>query len=69
MTWGSARVIVEQRIPVKSEPGATLMRKYQIKPEVDRLAQADHLKLDEALKAIWAVASARLNYVATFIRQ
>jgi hypothetical protein len=68
MTWGSARVI-EQRIPVKSEPGATLMRKYQIKPEVDRLAQADHLKLDEALKAIWAVASARLNYVATLIRQ
>ena len=68
MTWGSARVI-EQRIPVKSEPGATLMRKYQIKPEVDRLAQADHLKLDEALKAIWAVASARLNYVATLVRQ
>lgn len=68
MTWGSARVI-EQRIPVKSEPGATLMRKYQLKPEVDRLAQADHLKLDEALKAIWAVASARLNYVSTFIRQ
>jgi hypothetical protein len=45
------------------------MRKYQIKPEVDRLAQADHLKLDEALKAIWAVAGARLNYVATMIRQ
>src|SRR5215475_15516272 len=67
-TRGSARVINE-RIPVKSEPGATLMRKYQIKPEVDRLAQADHLKLDEALKAIWAVASARLNYVATFVRQ
>jgi hypothetical protein len=69
MTWGSARVINEQRIPVKSEPGATLMRKYQIKPEVDRLAQADHMKLDEALKAIWAVARARLDYVATFIRQ
>ena len=69
MTWGSARVIAEQRISVKGEPGATLMRKYQIKPEVDRLAQADHLKLDEALKAIWAVASSRLNYVATFIRQ
>jgi hypothetical protein len=68
MTWGAARV-VEQRIPVDSEPGATLMRKYQIKPGVNRLAQADHLKLDEALKAIWAVASARLNYVATLIRQ
>ena len=69
LTWRSARQLSEQRIPVKSEPGATLMRKYQIKPEVDRLAQADHLKLDEALKAIWAVAGARLNYVASLIRQ
>lgn len=68
MTWGAARVI-EQRIPVDSEPGATLMRKYQIKPGVNRLAQADHLELDTALKAIWAVAGARLNYVATLIRQ
>lgn len=66
--WGAARVI-EQRIPVNSEPGATLMRKYQIKPGVNRLAQADHLELDTALKAIWAVAGSRLNYVATFIRQ
>jgi hypothetical protein len=45
------------------------MRKYQIKPGVNRLAQADHLELDTALKAIWAVAGARLNYVATLIRQ
>jgi hypothetical protein len=67
-TWGAARVI-EQRIPVDSEPGATLMRKYQIKPGVNRLAQADHLELDTALKAIWAVANARLNYVASLIRQ
>jgi hypothetical protein len=66
--WGAKRVI-EQRIPVDSEPGATLMRKYQIKPGVNRLAQPDHLELDTALKAIWAVASARLNYVATLIRQ
>jgi hypothetical protein len=66
--FGAPRV-VEQGIPVDSEPGATLMRKYQIKAEVDRLAQADHLKLDEALKAIWEVADARLNYVASMIRQ
>jgi hypothetical protein len=66
--WGPTRVI-EQRIPVDSEPGATLMRKYQIKPGVNRLAVPDHLELDTALKAIWAVASARLNYVATLIRQ
>ncbi len=68
MTWGAARVI-EQRIPVDSEPGATLMRKYQIKPGVNRLARPDHLELDTALKAIWAVAGARLNYVAALIRQ
>jgi len=67
-TWGAARVI-EQRIPVDSEPGATLMRKYQIKPGVNRLGLADHLELDTALKAIWAVAGARLNYVAALIRQ
>jgi hypothetical protein len=66
--WDAARVI-DQRIPVDSEPGATLMRKYQIKPGVNRLGQADHLELDTALKAIWAVAGARLNYVATLIRQ
>jgi hypothetical protein len=66
--WGGARVI-EQRIPVDSEPGATLMRKYQIKPGLNRLAHPDHLELDAALKAIWAVAGARLNYVATLIRQ
>jgi len=34
-TWGAPRVI-EQRIPVDSEPGATLMKKYQIKTEVTR---------------------------------
>src|SRR5262245_61767876 len=67
-TFGAARVI-EQRIPVDSEPGATLMRKYQIKPGVNRLGQADHLELDTALKAIWAAAGGRLNYVATLIRQ
>ena len=67
-TWGAARVI-EQRIPVDSEPGATLMRKYQIKPGVNRLGLADHLELDTALKTIWGVAGARLNYVAALIRQ
>lgn len=67
-TWGATRVI-EQRIPVNSEPGATLMRKYQIKPGVDRLGQADHLELDTALKTIWSVAGARLNYIAALVRQ
>jgi hypothetical protein len=72
-TWGAVRGeasrIAEQRIPVDSEPGATLMRKYEIKPGLNRLASPDHLKLDEALKAIWAVASARLSYVASLIRR
>jgi len=67
-TFGAPRAI-EQRIPIDSEPGATLMRKYQIRPGVNQVGQADHLELDTALKAIWAVAGARLNYVATLIRQ
>src|SRR5262245_24985189 len=67
-TLGAARVI-EQRILVDSEPGATLMRKYQIKPGVNRLGLADHLELDTTLKTIWGVAGARLNYVAALIRQ
>jgi len=65
--WGAAQA--NERIPVNSEPGATLMRKYQIKPGVNRLGQADHLELDTTLKTIWAVAGARLNYVAALIRQ
>ncbi len=67
-TFGAVGV-VEQRIPVDSEPGATLMRKYQIKPGVNRLGLADHLELDTTLKTIWAVAAQRLNYVAALIRQ
>jgi len=65
--WGAAQT--NDRIPINSEPGATLMRKYQIKPGVNRLGQADHLELDTALKTIWTVAGARLNYVAALIRQ
>jgi hypothetical protein len=61
--------VVEQRIPVDTEPGATLMRKYQIKPGVNRLGLADKLELDATLKTIWAVAAARLNYVGVLIRQ
>ena len=56
-------------IPITAEPGATLIRKYDIKPGVNRLGQADHLELDTALKTIWAAAGARLNYVAALIRQ
>src|SRR5262245_20702153 len=67
-TFGAPRAI-EQRIPIDSEPGATLMRKYQIRPGVNQVGQADHLELDTTLKTIWAVAGARLNYVATLIRQ
>jgi len=66
--FGAPRT-TEQGIPVDSDPGATLMRKYQIKPKLNRLAQPDHLELNEALKAIWAVAGARLNYVGSLIRQ
>ncbi len=65
--WGATQA--NDRIPTNIEPGATLMRKYQIRPGVNRLGQADHLELDTTLKAIWTVAGARLNYIAALIRQ
>lgn len=65
--WGAAQA--NGHVPINSEPGTTLMRKYQIKPGVNRLGQADHLEIDTTLKTIWAAAGARLNYVAALIRQ
>jgi len=65
--WGAAQV--NGRVPITDEPGARLMRKYEIKPGVNRLGQADHLEIDTALKTIWAVAESRLNYIATLIKR
>ena len=65
--WGAAQV--NGRVPTANEPGTSLMRKYEIKPSVNRLGQADHLEIDTTLKTIWAVAESRLNYIATLIKR
>ncbi len=67
LAWGAAPP--NGRLPIDSEPAATLMRKYQIKPGVNRLGQADHLEIDTTLKTIWAQAEARLNYIAALLRR
>src|SRR5262249_7749940 len=65
--YGAARA--NGACSITGEPGATLMRKYEIRPSANRLGQADHLELDTALKTIWAAAGSRLSYVAALIRQ
>ncbi|MBO0722893.1 MAG: hypothetical protein J2P41_18860, partial [Blastocatellia bacterium] len=57
------------RIPIKSEPGSTLMRKYNIKPEVNAVGDADHLKIDTALKTILAAAKPILKNLDFIIGQ
>jgi hypothetical protein len=57
------------RIPINTEPGATLMRKYRIKAELNAVAQADHLKLDTALKTILASAEQILRNIDLVLGQ
>lgn len=52
-----------------TEPAATLMKKYSIKPSVNAVGDADHLQLDTALSKIWAAAGAHLNSLAVLIEQ
>jgi hypothetical protein len=60
--WGA--VTRNDRIPINTEPGSTLMEKYKIKPELNAVSQADHLKLDTALKTILATAEPMLRNIA-----
>ncbi len=64
--WGAAMNIGV--IPLAAEPGATLMKKYSIKPAVNALGQEDRLLLDAALTAIWAVGSKELDSVAPLLK-
>jgi hypothetical protein len=60
--WGA--VTRNDKIPINTEPGATLMEKYKIKPELNAVSQADHLKLDTALKTILSAAEPMLRNIA-----
>lgn len=55
-------------LPIATEPGATLMNKYSIKPAMNALGQADHLQLDTTLYAIWAAGNAHLNNIAALLK-
>ena len=55
-------------LPIATEPGATLMKKYEIKPSVNAFGQADHLRLDVTLSAIWAVAAKHLDNAAQMLK-
>jgi hypothetical protein len=68
---GKAWSIIQTKgvLPIATEPGATLMKKYEIKPNVNALGQPDNLPLDASLNAIWAVAGARLNNIALQLNQ
>ncbi len=67
LAWGAVQA--NDILPIATEPGATLMEKYRIKPGVNAVAQADHLRLDTTLKTIWAVAGAALNNAAYLLEQ
>jgi hypothetical protein len=54
---------------IATEPAATLMNKYSIRPDVNQLGQADHLRLDTTLSTIWAAAGNHLNNVAALLKQ
>jgi hypothetical protein len=63
--WGAASR--NGRIPINTEPGSTLMAKYRIKPELNAVADADHLQLDTALKTILSAAEPMLRNIAFII--
>jgi hypothetical protein len=55
-------------LPIAAEPGATLMKKYEIKPSVNAVGQADHIRLDVTLSTIWAVGAKHLDNVAIILK-
>jgi hypothetical protein len=64
--WSAAQGV--GALPIAAEPGATLMKKYSIKPAVNALGQEDRLMLDATLTAIWAAANAQLNNVGPMLK-
>ena len=55
-------------LPIATEPGATLMKKYGIKPAVNALGQEDRLLLNDTLGAIWATAGGLMNNIASVLK-
>ena len=55
-------------LSIATEHGATLMKKYAIKPAVNPLGQEDRLMLNTTLYTIWAAAAGSLNNLATALK-
>lgn len=55
-------------LPIATEPGATLMKKYAIKPAVNALGQEDRLLIDVTLSTIWTAAGTHLNNITTVLK-
>lgn len=64
--WGQAHMT--GFLPIATEPGMTLMKKYAIKPAVNALGQEDRLILNMTLNAIWAAAAGSLNSLASALK-
>ncbi len=64
--WGQGQVT--GFLPIAIEPGATLMKKYAIKPAVNPLGQEDRLILNMTLNAIWTSAAGSLNSLASALK-
>ncbi len=64
--WGQAHVT--GFLPIATEPGATLMKKYAIKPAVNPLGQEDRLMLNITLNTIWTAAAGSLNSLASALK-
>jgi hypothetical protein len=56
-------------IPINTEPGSTLRDKYRIKTAVNAFGLGVHLRIEEALKSIWAEAGAHLKNLAFSLGQ
>lgn len=67
---GKAWSIIQSKgiLSISTEPGATLMKKYDIKPAINRVGQADRLELDTALNTIWTAAGYHINNLAVALR-
>jgi hypothetical protein len=56
-------------LPLATEPGATLAKKYAIKPGVNQLGEEDHLRLDTTLSAIWQQAAKHLDTLGGLLKR
>ena len=56
-------------LPLASEPGATLYKKYDLKPGVNQLGEQDHLRLDTTLGSIWQRGAKHLDNLGMLLQQ